>query len=174
MQTPADKPKSPWFHPQTLLDKTYEIGIIIKGIDGVLELVGGLLILLLSPATINSLTRFLTENELAKDPHDFVSTHILHYGNELATGHTGFAALFLLTHGIVKVALVTALLLQRFWAYPWALVALTLFLVYQLYLMVVQPTYAMAFLTVLDAAIIWLVWREWQKVKRDHVHASQP
>ncbi|HLZ14455.1 MAG TPA: DUF2127 domain-containing protein [Candidatus Saccharimonadales bacterium] len=156
-----------WFHPRTLLDKTYEIGIVIKGIDGLLELIGGLLLALVPGSVILHLTHYLTQTELANDPHDFVATHLAHYGTHLAAGHNVFAILFLLTHGAVKVGLVVALLRQKLWAYPWALVALGLFLAYQLWLLVTKPTFSMAALSVLDAIIIWLVWREWGKA-REH------
>lgn len=157
----------PWFHPKTLLDKTYEIGIIIKGIDGVLELAGGVLVLVLSPGTILNITNFLTQDMLQENPHNFIANHILKEGHRLASGATTFAALFLLTHGLVKVVLVTCLLLNKLWAYPWALVVLGLFLVYQVYLLITKPTFGMAFLTVLDAIIIFLVYREWQKVRTE-------
>lgn len=153
------------FRPQNLLDKTYEIGIIIKGIDGILELVGGILVLVLSPGAINGITHFLTEHELQEDPHDFIANHILGLSHHLTHGPNYFAAAFLLTHGAVKVFLVTSLLLNRLWAYPWALVVLSLFLVYQIYQLVTRPTFTMAFLSVLDAVIIWLIYREWQQVR---------
>jgi len=151
-----------WFKPKTLLDKTYEIGIIIKGIDGVIELIGGILVLVLSPGTILNISQFFTQDALQKNPHNFLANHIDKAGHHLASGQTTFAALFLLTHGLVKVVLVTCLLLNKLWAYPWALVALSLFLVYQLYLLITRPTFGMAFLTVLDVIIIGLVYREWQ------------
>jgi len=163
----SKKTASKWFHPKTLLDKTYEIGLVIKGVDGTAELIGALLLWLVPASAILSLTKALTRNELANDPHDFTATHIAHLGNELAKGHNLFAILFLATHGLVKVALVIALLQQKLWAYPWALGVLGLFLVYQVYLLIVKPTFGMAFLTVLDIVIIGLVWREWQKVKEE-------
>jgi len=161
-----------WFHPKTLLDKTYEIGIAIKGIDGLLELIGGLLVLVIPRHTILQLTDHLTRNELANDPHDFMATHILHAGHSLADKGHWFTAIFLLTHGIVKVGLVTALLLQKHWAYPWAIVILGLFLIYQIYLLIVRTTLGMGFLTVLDAVIIFLVWREWRQVKAQAAAAT--
>jgi uncharacterized membrane protein len=153
------------FHPQTLLDKTYEVGLAIKFIDGVFELAGGILVLALSASTIHGITRFLTESALQSDPHNFIATHIQKAGNHLASGHNIFAAAFLLTHGLVKVVLVVCLLLNKLWAYPWALAILGLFLAYQFYQLVTAPTFGMAFLTILDIFIIWLINREWQKVR---------
>ena len=159
----------PWFQPKSLLDKSYEIGILIKGVDGVLELIGGILVLTLSAGAVNSITRFLTQNELQENPHSYVAVHIVNFGNHLAAGHSWYAAAFLLTHGLVKVVLVTCLLLNKIWAYPWAIGALALFLIVQFYQLVTVPSFGMAFLTVLDIVIIWLVWREWQKQKSEHV-----
>jgi uncharacterized membrane protein len=159
-----------WFHPKTLLDKSYEIGIIVKGIDGTLELIGAVLLLVVPAHTIEHLAWALTHTELEQEPHNFIAEHVMHFGQHLASGSTTFAVLFLLTHGAVKVGLVTALLRQKLWAYPWALVALSLFLVYQVYVLAYKPTFGIWFLTVLDAIIIWLVWREWGQV----MHGKHP
>lgn len=153
------------FHPKTLFDKTYEIGIAIKGIDGILELIGGILVLALSPHAITGITKYLTEDALAENPHNFIAPHILHAGEKLASGHNLFAAAFLLTHGLVKVVLVTCLLLNKLWAYPWAIGVLIVFLIVQVYQLVVGPTLGMAFLTVLDIIIIGLIYREWGIVR---------
>jgi len=158
-----------WFHPKTLLDKTYEIGIVLKGVDGVLEVLGAGLLLFVPAHYFESFARWLTDLEAGSSRQGFISSHILQIGHHLSEGHNTFAIAFLLTHGLVKIVLVVCLLRQKVWAYPFGLVALTLFLVYQLYEMVIQPTFGMGFLTVLDAIIIWLVWREWHKVKADLV-----
>ncbi len=161
-----------WFHPKSLLDKSYEIGLLLKGIDGTIELIGALLLIFVPPHLFESAAHGLTRAELASDPDSFVANHLVHAAHTLAQGHNLFATLFLLTHGIVKVTLVVCLLRNKVWAYPYALVALGLFLVYQLYEMIVNPTVGMGFLTVLDAVIIGLVWREWQKVRAEHSNAS--
>lgn len=154
-----------WFKPTSLLDKTYEIGILLKGIDGILELVGGVLLLVIPPNTIDAITTFLTQHELSQNPNDFIATHVLQYGHDLTHGSHAFAAAFLLTHGLVKIVLVGALLRNYPWAYPFAIITLGLFIAYQVYRMVVEPTWGMAFLTVLDIVITWLIWREWQQQK---------
>lgn len=159
--------RMPWFRPKTLLDKTYEIGIVIKGIDGFFELLGGILVLTLTPSAILHVTDFFRQEVFENNSHNFIAHAIDKTGHQLASGQTTFAALFLLTHGLVKVGLVTALLLNKLWAYPWALGTLGAFLVYQIYLLATKPTFGMGFLTILDAAIIYLVYREWQKVKAE-------
>lgn len=117
------------------------------------------------PSVITGAARFLTQHEISQDPHDFIATHILAFGESLAHEQHLFASLFLLTHGAVKVALVVALLKQKLWAYPWALGILTVFLLYQAYILVAKPSFGIVFLTILDVVVILLVWREWRKVR---------
>ena len=74
-----------------------------------------------------------------------------------------FAAIYLLAHGLVKVVLVGALLRNKLWAYPWLIAVLLAFIVYQLYLIVLNPTAGLVALTLFDAAVAWLTWREWRK-----------
>jgi uncharacterized membrane protein len=52
------------------LDKTFKIGLVLKGLDGILEVAGGILLLFLSPHAIEHIVRTLTAHELSEDPHD--------------------------------------------------------------------------------------------------------
>ena len=76
-----------WFRSRDLLDRTFEIGILLKGLDGVLELIGGALLLAVSPTTINRIIGALTQHELSEDPHDVIAVHLL----RLSHGLTGSA-----------------------------------------------------------------------------------
>jgi uncharacterized membrane protein len=91
----------------------FDIGVIAKGVDGVLETIGGVLLLFVSPTQIHSLVAMLTQHELSEDPSDLVSNYLLNSTRDLSTGATVFAATYLLWHGIVKIGLVAALLLRR-------------------------------------------------------------
>jgi uncharacterized membrane protein len=153
------------FTPRDRLDRLFEIGIILKGLDGILETIGGLLLLAVSPATINRLTSRLTQHELSEDPHDFIATHLLRYAHGLTGSAVTFAAVYLLLHGLTKILLVIALLRNQMWAYPWMIAFLLIFIGYQLYRIALLPTIALSALTAFDALIVWLTWREWNKQK---------
>jgi uncharacterized membrane protein len=154
------------FRPQNWLDRVFEVGIIGKGLNGAAELVGGLLLLFLSPDQIHRVVAALTQGELSEDPHDFVASHILHTANGLTGTAVLFGALYLLAHGIVKVVLVIALLLNKIWAYPWMIVVLLLFIGYQLYRIALDPTAGLIALTLFDLIIVALTWREYQQQRR--------
>lgn len=46
----------------TLLDRAFLVSLILKGLDGLLELVGGVLLLIVAPSQISALVRFLTQH----------------------------------------------------------------------------------------------------------------
>jgi len=63
------------------------------------------------------------------------------------------------------------LLKEILWIYPYALVVLIGFLVYQVYLAVLNPTIGTILFCVLDIIIIALVWDEWRRLKHPDVPA---
>jgi hypothetical protein len=101
---PGDRAEPPAAAPPPALsaglDPTFKIGLLLKAADGVLEIIGGLLLLFLSPAQIDHIVRTLTAHELAQDPHDLVARHLLHTTSHLTTATTLFGAIYLLSHGI--------------------------------------------------------------------------
>lgn len=160
---PIDIRPISWLKSGDLLDRAFVVGIALKGLDGILELAGGVLLLLVSPATIDQVTRALTQHELSEDPHDFLATHLLHVSGSLTGATLRFGAAYLLLHGVVKVVLVAALLRNKLWAYPWMIAFLVAFIAYQLYRMSFAPSVGLAGLTAFDAIVTWLTVREYQK-----------
>ncbi|SEF11389.1 Uncharacterized membrane protein [Arthrobacter alpinus] len=145
----------------SLLGKTFKISLVLKGLDGVLELVGGILLLLVSPAQVGSLVQNLTQHELSEDPHDLIATTLVHLAATMTVSATLFGAIYLLLHGLVKIVLVWAVLKDKLWAYPWMIAFLGVFILYQSYELVVSFTWGMVFLTAFDIFIVWLTAHEY-------------
>jgi uncharacterized membrane protein len=146
----------------------FNLSVIAKGIDGALEIVGGVLLFFVSPDRINAVIRVLTQHELSEDPGDLIATYLLNSTHHLTKGVTMFAAAYLLWHGVVKVGLVAALLLKRRWAYPAAIVAFFLFLGYQLYRYTHTHSPALLALSIADVVVIILTWIEYKRLKAIH------
>jgi uncharacterized membrane protein len=168
-----------WLKSGDLLDRAFAVGIVLKGLDGVLEVVGGVLLLVVSPATIDQLSRALTQHELSEDPHDFLATHLLHAAGSLTGSSLQFGAAYLLLHGVVKIVLVSALLRDKIWAYPWMIAFLIVFIVYQIYRMTFAFSIGLLGLTIFDVVVAWLTYREYGKqlaarAARDSIRASAP
>jgi len=151
------------FKPKDTLDRVFEIGIILKGINGLAELIGGLLLLLVTAGDIYHLAVLLTQDELSEDPHDFIARHLLHTATGLTGSAVVFGAVYLLLHGAVKVVLVIALLLNKLWAYPCMIIVLLIFIGYQLYRIAILPSAGLVALTIFDVAIVALTWREYRR-----------
>ncbi|WP_372700093.1 DUF2127 domain-containing protein [Arthrobacter sp. JSM 101049] len=146
----------------TWLDRTFRISLMLKGLDGVLELVGGLLFLLVPPDRIGSLVRVLTQHELSEDPDDLIATVLVDLAGKLTVSASLFAAIYLLLHGLVKVVLVWAVLRDKLWAYPWMIGFLLVFILYQVYELFIAYSWGLALLTAFDIFIVWLTWHEYK------------
>ena len=127
---------------------------------------GGVLLLLTNGPTILHVTAFLVQGELAEDPHDFVANHTLDMARHLSAGTLHFASAYLLVHGFIKVGLITGL--WRGWrgAYPAALLLLTAFIGYQCFRLLRLNSILLGVLTVIDLAIVLLIWLEWRRIRR--------
>ena len=66
----------------------------------------------------------------------------------------------------MKVVLVVALLLNKQWAYPSMIIVLLIFIGYQLYRIALNPSAGLLALTVFDALIVVLTWREYRRQRR--------
>lgn len=154
-------------------DRMFLASIVLKGLDGLAELVGGVLLLIGDPERIHQYAIRLAQPELAEDPQDFIATHVLQASESLTRATVFYAAVYLLVHGAVKVVLVTALLANRLWAYPWMIGVLLAFIAYQLYQLTVSPTVGLIGLTVFDALVVVLTWHEYRR-QRAHRPAARP
>jgi uncharacterized membrane protein len=94
----------------------------------------------------------------------------LHTSSHLTTSTTLFGAVYLLSHGVAKVVLVALVLRDKLWAYPWLVALLLAFIAYQLYrITAVHFSVGLTLLTIFDAVLVWLTWREYQ-AKRTRRH----
>lgn len=146
-----------------LLSQIFHAGITLKGIDGALEMIGGVLLWFLKPADLNEITRFLLQHDLSRDPHDWIGQHLLHATAKLADANSGFASFFLLSHGVTKVALVLCLWMNRLWAYPLTIGVFAAFSVYQTYRYMHTHSVWLLVLTIFDIVLIYLTWQEYKQ-----------
>ncbi len=102
----------------TLLDRSFQTSITLKGIDGLLEIIGGILVLVANQTRINSFVDVITRHSLARNPNAFIATHLLHASQGIVGHAHYFIFFYLVSHGLAKVILVVALWLNRMWAYP--------------------------------------------------------
>ena len=152
---------------EKILHWGFQVGIWFKGIDGVLELIGGILLLSVHPEAINHLIISLTQHELQNDPGDWFCNLLRHAGNHLNNGGTKWwGSLYLLSHGAIKVFLAVGIILNRLWAYPTAMGIIGFFILFQGGRLAFHFSPALLVATVVDIIIVLLIWHEYGRARR--------
>lgn len=144
----------------------FRYSVLLKGLDAVLEIVGGIALWFISPEFIVRLTALLTRGELSEDPRDLVSNYLRHAANRLSLGGEHFIAIYLLGHGVVKLFVVVALLRNKLWGYPLSIIVFGGFIVYQVYRYTLTHSLGLIALTIFDLIVIVLIWLEYRAVKQ--------
>lgn len=150
----------------SLVTGAFDIGVVFKGIDGVLEILGGLFLLLVPLEDVKRFLIWVTGKELNEDPHDFIATHLVRLAQTLSVSGYRLTIFYLLIHGFVKVFLVYMLLRRKLWAYPVAIVVFVAFGVYQIYQYSYSHSILIMGLTVLDAIVVVLTVWEYRILRR--------
>jgi len=152
-----------------IANQAFALALAIKGIDGALELIGGLILFVVPPSAISLIFRSLTQHELSDDPHDVIAIHVRAAAEQLAGSASvrRFGVLYLIGHGVIKLVLVGALVRRIRPAYPVAIVFLGSFILYELYRCVLGHSIALLIFAALDAGITTMVVREYLELRRD-------
>jgi uncharacterized membrane protein len=156
------------------IHQIFEVSLLLKGAHALIECIGGLVLAFVSTDTIVSWVKMLTQEELIEDPQDFIASHLMNLAAGFSVSSQHFYAFYLLSHGLVKVALVIGLLRNKLWAYPASLVVLSLFIAYQVYRYSYTHSMGLIVLTVFDVFVMFLIWHEYRLVSRKTSSGSSP
>ena len=140
--------------PEKNIRKVFFFSVILKGLNSVLEIIGGLLFLFTGTLT-NAVESLLRIEHLLP----YISSDIQYFG-----------AFYLLSHGIVKVFLVINLLRNKLWAYPATIAVLVIFILYQIQRLAHGYSAFMVLLTLFDIFLIILTWHEYKVVEKHRKH----
>ncbi len=141
-------------------------GIIFKGIDGVLETVGGIALLVVSTQFISNLVHLVFRHELFQDRNDLLANYLVNMADQLSISTKTFAAVYLLVHGVIKIGLVGAIWRKRLWAYPLTGVVFSLFVLYQVARFFFTHSFMLVLITGVDIIIIALLPHEYRRLSQ--------
>ena len=151
---------------KTLLHWLFRIGIAFKGLDGLMELVGGFLFVFFSRDAMSDFVERNTRPVLQWDPDNLIAHSLRHAFDQMSAGGKVFVAIYLLGHGAVKMLVVVGLLREKRWIFPVAVVVLLAFIGFQIYRLCEHFSIGLVVFTVLDAVIVALVWNEYRSLKK--------
>ncbi len=155
------------------IHKVFDFTLLLKGAHAAIEILGGIFLYAMDARHIVGIAEFLTAGEIREDPRDGIANYLLHLAQVFGATDRAFAAFYLLTHGIVNGLIVIALWREEIWAYPISFAALGAFIVYQFYLLAFGFSWWIVGITVLDLAIIALVWHEYGVLKARRAAAQK-
>lgn len=144
----------------------FEISLWLKGLFALGQIVGGIIAFFASKEFLLRTASLLTEEELAEDPHDLIANYLLHSAQSLSLSTQVFVAVYLLSHGGIKLWLIVGLLREKLWYYPVAIVVFGLFVVYQLYRFTFSHSVWWLLITAVDGIVIGLTWHEYRYLRR--------
>jgi uncharacterized membrane protein len=155
------------YNEQGVLHKAFILGVLLKGLNAVLQIAGGAALLLVPPETVISWLTQMTPEKYLMDPDSILVKTVLDFGDYCTTEGKIFLSVYLLSHGIMKMIVIGFLLLGYRWAYPAMGILLIGFIVYQVYKYSFTHSYWLIWLTVLDLFLLFLTWMEYRHVKEE-------
>ncbi len=144
----------------------FDIGLILKGIDSLFEVAGG--IILLSPLRVSGYLEILSQHS----KHDFISRTL----EKLATGvhaATIATALYLIVHGLAKAILIVAALKRKTWGYIGLIGVLSFFAIAEMARYFETQKVALLIFSLFDAALVVLIAHEYQARYKQNSDASK-
>ena len=150
--------------PGTTTDRLLRVALLLKGLDGVVELLAGVALAVVGPRELGGLTRRVVEHHLLGSPNGALAERFAAGEAALTGGDRTFAVVYLTLHGLVKLGLVVALLRELRPAYPVAVGVLVVFVGYEVYRALRTGSWALWVAAALDLAIIVLVVREYRRL----------
>jgi uncharacterized membrane protein len=160
----------------SLVHLAYLITIAVKGIDGAIETVLGLVIWISGADRFNAFLLKFAAPELAAGPPPTGWTEFLRdAASQLMDSSVPFIVIYLLAHGILKVVLALVLLTGGGrWVYPVATIILTGFIGFMSFHLAEQwSNWVLAF-AIFDLATLLLVLNEWRNEKTQHLRHEAP
>ncbi len=141
----------------------FDLALLLKIINGALEMLAALLVLFVPPALVIKLAEFATGGELAQGPDDPVVLFIRSAAHTFTVQTHYFLAAYLALHGVIKVLLVIGIFAKKKIAYPLFMIALSVFGAYEAYRGFALHELFLQALAVFDFALLLLTVHEYRR-----------
>jgi uncharacterized membrane protein len=146
----------------------YLVTIAVKGVDGIIETLLGLLIAITGPAEFYFLVLHFTTPELENNHHNRAAAAVQHGAAGLTHGSAGFVIFYLLVHGVLKSGISLCLLQGQRWIFAPACAILTGFILFMSYHATQHFSWWLFGFAAFDLFTLILVINEWVNPPRVH------
>jgi uncharacterized membrane protein len=146
------------------------VTIFVKGFDGALETLLGLVIAVFGPDRLYAFIIHVTAPELYDNPNSRALRLIRLGADHLASGPGHFIITYLLIHGVLKLWIAVTLLRGGGrWIFPLASLILVAFIVFMSYRLSEQWSNWLLGFAIFDACTLALVLNEWRQPAQDQL-----
>ena len=146
--------------------RAYFVAIFLKGFNGLLEFLAGLIFAVAGAPRLYDWVIRLTAPELYRDPDDVTAHMFRRWFFDLMHVSRNFVIIYLLLHGAIKMAIAVNLLRGKNWAFPLATVVLLGFIAYMSFEMAKHWAWLLFALTMFDVFTLALVLEEWRNSRK--------
>lgn len=157
--------------PSKTTDDLFRIGLIVKGVDAVFEVIGGFIFT--TPTKLARWLLVLSQHELYHH-HEVLSGRLDKLADHVVTHANIGEAIYLIIHGLFKVILVAAIFKERKWGYQGLIAVLSFFGVVEVVQALVLGKILVAFLALFDVALVYLIAKEYRAKFVAPVPPAQP
>lgn len=145
--------------PSKATDNLFHIGLIVKAVDAVFEVVGGVLFTM--PTKLSRWLLVLSQHELYHH-HQVLSGRLDRLADRVETHASIGEAVYLIVHGAAKVILVSAIFKEKKWGYLGMIWVLSIFGMIEFGQAIFKGEVLVAVLGIFDAALVYLIAKEYK------------
>jgi uncharacterized membrane protein len=153
--------------PQKDYHELFRISILVKALDGCIEIGAGLCVFFLKYTPISAILFSIFHEEIVESPRDLVWGYLIKEWHALFLSGNYFWGFLFLAHGVTKVLLSIALLKNYLWAYPLSAVIFALFAGFELYSTINHPSLFLGLITAFDIIVVGLILNEYRYAKKN-------
>jgi uncharacterized membrane protein len=147
----------------------FEVSLFLKGAFAIAEVLAGIGVYFVTQQFLFRLVERVTREELLEDRRDWIANYLFQSAQHFSVSTRNFTAVYLLSHGVVKLWLIVGLLRGKLRYYPIAIAVFGLFILYQLYRFNLTHSVWLLLITAVDMVVIGLTWHEYGYLKRSVV-----
>lgn len=142
----------------------FAVGMWWRILYGVFRISLGLLLLKIIHQPISELLRTLWRNDLVDDPRSSLAFYLFNFFAHHDFTVTFFFAFYFIFWGVVDILLSVALLHHQMWAFPFSVMLIISFMVYELVRLLETHSPVLIVLLCIDTLVLWLIYREWSRL----------
>ena len=143
------------------IHQLFVVSVALKGLHALIEIAGSIALALFNT---NAIVRWLYA--AGEGRPDWIEETLSRFANTFTGKEHHYYVWFLISHGLINLALVIGLLREKLWAYPATIAVLSLFIAYQLYRYTYTHDVGLILFSALDVLVMALAWHEYGLVKR--------